>query len=364
VPVDPQSPRYLRQRTLAGFGGAAQERLAAAHAVVIGAGGLGSAVLPALAAAGVGRITVVDDDVVELSNLHRQTIHGAADVGRPKADSAADALARLSPETVVVARRARFDATTAAALLADADVLVDGSDTAATRYLADDAAAAAGIPLVWGSALGWAGQVGVASEAAGVGYRDLYPHDGTADDLSCEIVGVLPTVCAVIGGLMAGETIKVLTGLGDPLLGRAQLYDARSGSLREVVYRRAADRPAAAPLPEADGNADADADADAVRPAELDDVLRRDDALLLDVRERDEAAAAPLPASVLPASALIPLGELPRRVADLDPARAIVVVCGRGIRSRTAVDVLRAAGFRARHVAGGMDALRRMPVVG
>ncbi|MGN6324561.1 ThiF family adenylyltransferase [Pseudolysinimonas sp.] len=350
MPVDPQSPRFLRQRTLTGFGDTAQARLAAAHVVVIGAGGLGSAVLPALAAAGVGRITIVDDDLVEASNLHRQTIHGVADVGRSKAESAAASLALLAPEAEVRVFVGRFDAAGAADLLDGADLLVDGSDTSATRYLADDAAAEAGIPLVWGSALGWAGQVGVSSEAAGIGYRDLYPHEDPADDLSCEIVGVLPTVCAVIGGLMATEALKLLSGLGDPLVGRAQMYDARTGSIREVVYRRAGARPTAAVRHEAaagDGGDDVD-------PAQLEAVLVRDGALLLDVREPEEAVDAPLAGSVL-----IPLGELERRAGELSPERPIVVACQRGIRSRRAVELLRAGGFRARQLAGGVDALRR-----
>ncbi len=347
MPVDPSSARYLRQRTLAGFGQAAQERLAAAHVVVIGAGGLGSTVLPALVAAGVGRITVVDDDAVELSNLHRQTVHRTEDVGRAKVESAASALAALSSETVVVPRRARFDAGTARQLLDGADLLIDGSDNAATRYLADDAAAAAGMPLVWGSALGWSGQAGVASEAAGAGYRDLYPHEDPAEDLSCEIVGVLPTVCVVIGGIMATEAIKVLTGVGSPLYGRAQMYDARSGSLREVAFRRAGRRP----LPAARA-ADGDT-AEAVLPDELSAHLARTGALLLDVREPEEAIAEPVPGSLL-----VPLGELEERVGELDADRPVVAVCQRGVRSRRAVEILRAAGFDASHVEGGAVGLR------
>ncbi|TPX00617.1 HesA/MoeB/ThiF family protein, partial [Schumannella luteola] len=155
------SPRYARQRVLTGFGAPGQERLAAARVVVIGAGGLGSAVLPALAAAGVGTIVVVDHDTVDESNLPRQTVHGLRDVGRPKVDSAADRMRALTDHVTVITERERFDATTAARIVAGADVLVDASDSPAARSVADAAAADVGIPLVWGSALGYGGQTGV-----------------------------------------------------------------------------------------------------------------------------------------------------------------------------------------------------------
>ncbi len=190
--IDPDSPRYARQRVLPGWGADAQRRLADAHVVVLGAGGLGSAVVPALVAAGVGRVTVVDDDRVEVTNLHRQTLHAPVDVGRPKVESAADAAAALSPETTFVPVTARFDAGNADELLAEADLVIDGTDDILTRYVADDAAARAGIPLVWGSAAKFSGQVGVSWEARGVSYRDLFPEPPADAGLSCEIDGILP----------------------------------------------------------------------------------------------------------------------------------------------------------------------------
>ena len=145
--------------------------------MIIGAGGLGSTVIPALAAAGVGTLSLVDDDVVDVSNLPRQTLYSPADVGRPKVDAAADAVAARAPDTVIVRHPIRFDAGATFDLLLDADLLIDGSDDIATRYLANDAAAVRGIPLVWGSALRWTGQVGVAWDERGVDYRDLFPEE-------------------------------------------------------------------------------------------------------------------------------------------------------------------------------------------
>src|SRR5690606_9356223 len=165
VPVDPSSPRYARQRILDGWGPDTQQRLADAHVLVLGAGGLGSAALPLLVAAGIGRVTVVDDDTVNMTNLHRQTLHTPADVGRPKAESAVEHLARLNPDTELVAVTERFAPGTTFDLLLDVDVLVDGTDNRATRYLSNDAAAIRGVPLSRGSVLGLGGTGGCAVDA-------------------------------------------------------------------------------------------------------------------------------------------------------------------------------------------------------
>jgi adenylyltransferase/sulfurtransferase len=359
MPVDPDAPRYARQRVLAGFGLEAQQRLAAAHVVVIGAGGLGSAVLPALAAAGVGTIAIVDDDTVDDSNLHRQTLFGPSDVGRPKADAAADAMAALAPDVTILRHPIRFAPGVTFDLLLDADLLIDGSDNPATRYLANDAAAVRGIPMVWGSALRWSGQVGVAWDEKGVDYRDLFPEEPGAEGDTCEVAGVLPTVCAVVGAMMASEAIKLLTGAGEPLVGRVAVYDALSGSTREIEYRRdpTAERPGS--LEERTALNEPGADR-SVTPEQLAKLLAGPETagihetppLLLDVREVPEASFASLPGSVL-----IPLGELPDRLAELDPSAPIVVYCHHGVRSARALEVLEKGGFiRARHLTGGLDA--------
>lgn len=353
--IDPGSPRYARQRVLPGWGLDAQRRLAEARVVVLGAGGLGSAVVPALVAAGVGTVVIVDDDRVEVTNLHRQTMHGSGDVGRDKVESAADAAAALSPETVVVAVAERFDAANAAELLDGADLVIDGTDDIFTRYVADDAAAARGIPLVWGSAAKFNGQVGVSWEARGVSYRDLFPEPPADAGLSCEIDGVLPTVCTVTGGLMAGEALKVLTGIGESLLGRVAVFDALSGRTREIVYRRAAGAPRGTSN-SATGAASRAPGAATIDASELaSELASAEPPLLLDVREPWEAELATIPGSVL-----IPFGELGERLAELDRGESVVVYCHLGVRSDYAARQLTAAGFeRVRHLAGGIDAWSR-----
>lgn len=360
MPVDPDAPRYRRQRILDGFGAVAQRALADAHVVVIGAGGLGCALLPALAGAGVGTLTILDDDTVDETNLHRQTLYGPSDVGRPKAEAAAAALARIAPDVVVHARVERFAAGATFDLLLEADLLVDGSDDPATRYLANDAAAIRAIPLVWGSALRYSGQAGVAWDERGVDYRDLFPEQPDAAEDTCEIVGVLPTVCAVTGGIMAGEVLKLLTGVGEPLLGRVAVYDALSGTTREIAYRRDpdAERPGSLEERTAIREPDPARSVTAVQLAKLlagptTEGVHETPPLLLDVRDRPEASFTSLPGSVL-----IPLGELSERLDELpDRDASIVVYCHHGVRSARALELLEQRGFtRARHLTGGIDA--------
>jgi adenylyltransferase/sulfurtransferase len=357
--VDPSSPRFARQRILAGFGAEAQAALAGAHVLVIGAGGLGSATLPLLAAAGVGILTVIDDDTVAESNLHRQTLHTAGDVGANKAASAAATLGALAPDAEIRVVESRFAAGTTFDLLLDVDVLVDASDNPATRYLANDAATIRGIPLVWGSALGYAGQVGVAWDEKGIDYRDLFPQGQSPDESSasdqdtCEIVGVLPSVCGVIGAMMATEVLKVVTGVGEPLLGRVAAYDALTGRTREIEYRR--DPGAARPgsLDERTSMPDTDHLADhTINAIQLSGELAGPNPpLLIDVREPWEAELVSIPGSVL-----IPLGELPERATELDSDADIVLYCHHGMRSDRALQFLQRMEFsRVRHLTGGID---------
>jgi adenylyltransferase/sulfurtransferase len=363
--VDPESPRFLRQRVLSGFGTEAQRKLADAHVVVIGAGGLGSTIIPTLAAAGVGTIEIIDDDTVEASNLARQTIFSSADIGRSKADAAGDAVTRVSPDTTVIRHNARFIEANSFELLLDADLLVDGSDNFPTRYLANDAAAIRGIPLVWGSAAQYSGQVGVAWDEKGVDYRDLFPVQPNDDEaLSCELVGVLPTVCAVVGAMMAGEAIKLLTGVGEPLLGRVASFDALTGTTREIEYRRDPDAARPGSLEERTAVRELDP-VRSISPAKLQQLMagptthgiHETPPLLLDVREAPEASFVSLPDSVL-----IPLSQLPDRLdelAELAGGRdgSIVAYCHHGVRSVRALELLDQAGFtHARHLTGGIDA--------
>jgi molybdopterin/thiamine biosynthesis adenylyltransferase/rhodanese-related sulfurtransferase len=351
--VDPSSPRFARQRILAAFGDAAQQRLADAHVLVIGAGGLGSAVLPLLAAAGVGILTVLDDDTVAESNLHRQTLHTADAVGRNKAESAAETLRRLAPDAEVRALTSRFEAGTTFDLLLDVDVLVDASDNPTTRYLANDAATIRGIPLVWGSALAYAGQVGVAWDEKGVDYRDLFPEGDATEGDTCEIVGVLPSVCGVIGAMMASEVLKLVTGVGEPLLGRVAAYDALTGRTREIEYHRDPEAARPGSLEERTAMPDTEHLADrTINPIQLSGELAgTNPPVVVDVREPWEAELVSIPGSVL-----IPLGELPDRLGELDADADIVLYCHHGSRSDRALQFLERMEFtHVRHLTGGVD---------
>jgi len=353
--VDPSSPRFARQRILAGFGDDAQTRLADAHVLVIGAGGLGSAVLPLLAAAGLGILTVLDDDNVAESNLHRQTLHTGAELGRNKAESAVQSLSRLAPDADIRSLPQRFEDGTTFDLLLDVDVLVDASDNSATRYLANDAAAIRGIPLVWGSALAYAGQVGVAWDEKGVDYRDLFPEAaGAADGDTCEIVGVLPSVCGVIGAMMASEVLKLVTGVGDPLVGRVASYDALTGRTREIEYRRDPEAPRPGSLEERTAMPDTEHLADrTINAIQLSGELAgTNPPVVIDVREPWEADLVSIPGSVL-----IPLGELPDRLGELDTDADLVLYCHHGTRSDRALQFLERMEFaHVRHLSGGVDA--------
>lgn len=358
--------RFARQLSLPGFGRAAQEALGASRVLVIGAGGLGSTVIPALAAAGVGTIGIVDADTVELSNLHRQHVHGVGDVGRLKVDSAAESIAAIAPETVVEPIAERLTSANALDLVSRYDLLVDGSDNFPTRYLANDAAALAGVPLVWGAVLQYGGQAGACRPAQGPGYRDLFPTPPPAGSvLDCATGGVLPTVCGVVGSIMATEAIKLLTGVGEPLLGRVTTYDALTGGFRELDYGR---DPEAAPItglidyelfcgvaPTAPATS---AEPTGVSAPELAALLNGEAELdperatqLVDVREPWEFELARLPGALL-----LPLGQLPQAMDALDRDRPVVVYCHHGIRSQRALETLRAAGFAVRHLTGGIDA--------
>lgn len=334
-------PRYSRQLVLPGFGEAAQARLTAARVLVIGAGGLGSAVLPALAAAGVGTIGIIDDDRVELSNLHRQVIHRMDAVGTPKTASAAQALAALNPGAAVEAFEQRLTAANALELFAQFDLIVDGSDNFATRYLAADAAVLTGRPLVWGAVSQYGGQASVAPPG-GPGYRDLFPSPpapGSVDN--CEVGGVLPTTVAVVGSVMATEVLKVLAGIGEPLVGRVTTYDALTGRFRELAFAASSE-----PVTEL---IDYDAFCGVAAPSELGT------ASLLDVREPWEAEIASLPGA-----RLVPLGTLPTAIEGLDRDAEWLVYCHHGVRSQSAVDYLRQRGFtNVRNLEGGIDAWAR-----
>lgn len=342
--------RTARHAVLAGFGELGQRRLAAAHVAVVGAGGLGSPVVLALAAAGVGTITVIDDDVVEASNLQRQVMHRMVDVGAPKTASAERVARDLAPETRVVAVRERLDGANAAALLADAHVVVDGSDAFATRADVAAACEALGLPLVWGVVQEFHAQVTVLwsrppAGADPVRLADLYPPGSVGEVPSCAQVGVLGALCMQVGGLMALEAVKLVAGIGEPLLGRVVVVDALQGRQSEVPLRAATTtaRPAAAP-PARSGLAHLTV----AQALEAQDA----GATILDVREPDETATGTVPGSLL-----VPLAQV---LADPTAVGAgpFVVVCQRGARAARAARALVDAGAQASVLAGGIESLR------
>jgi molybdopterin/thiamine biosynthesis adenylyltransferase/rhodanese-related sulfurtransferase len=344
--------RGSRTASLPGLGIDGLRRLAASRVLVIGAGGIGSPVLQYLAAAGVGVIGVVDFDTVDLSNLQRQVIHGSSDVGELKTTSAARSIARLDPAVRVIEHAVRLHAGNAIELFADYDIVVDGSDNFETRYLANDAAALLGKPYVWGSVLRFDGQVTVfwqgAPDGRSIDYRDLHPvPPAPGEVLSCAEAGVLGSVCGTIGTMMATEVIKLITGIGEPLLGRVQMLDALTGEWREVALRRHPGRTPVAGL--------IDYAAFCGVPAAME-TSELGSGRVIDVREQYEHDAGHIEGDEL-----IPLAQL-----LADPSLAgpgpVVVYCAMGVRSARAVAALTAAGIPAKSLRGGFEAWSRRAV--
>lgn len=239
--------RYSRHILIPEVGLEGQRRLKSSKVLVIGAGGLGSPVLMYLAAAGVGTIGIIDFDVVDESNLQRQIIHGQSDIGREKSESARDAITEINPYVAVKLHRERLEAANAMAIITAYDLIIDGTDNFATRYLVNDACMLAGKPYVWGSIFRFEGQVSVFWENApggvGMNYRDLYPEPPPAEMApSCAEGGVLGVLCASIGSMMATEAIKLITGIGETMLGRLAVYDALDMSYRFIQLRQAPTR--------------------------------------------------------------------------------------------------------------------------
>lgn len=346
--------RYSRQLMLPGFGEQAQRRLRASRILVVGAGGLGSAAVPVLAAAGIGMIGVADDDLVELSNLHRQLSHGVADIGARKTASLAATVRAIDPDCHVVTHDVRLSAANLLEILAGYDLVIDGSDNFPTRYLVNDATSLVGKPLIWGSILRYQGQVGVSWEGHGPTYRDLFPTPPPPEDaLSCELGGVLPSLCPAVGSFLATEAIKIITGIGSPLLGRVLVYDALSASTREIRYARPTDAQPVAELIDYElfCGVDTDADDTAISAAALLARLRAgEDLSLVDVRELVEVEGRRIPGSIH-----LPFGEIEDGALP-DAAGELVVYCERDPRARRAVRELRARGIDAHYLAGGIRA--------
>ncbi|TFD86078.1 ThiF family adenylyltransferase [Cryobacterium serini] len=356
-----ESVRTARQRRLPQLNELGQRRLANARVLVLGAGGLGSPALLYLAAAGVGTIGIVDGDDVEPSNLQRQIVHGQADVGRPKVDSAAERIAEIAPETTVVRHSERLVASNAAEIIGGYDIVIDGTDNFPTRFLVNDTCARLGLPLVWASVLRFDAQLSVfwatppvGSGVTGVHLRDLFPTPPAEGEVpNCADAGVLGALCGQVGSLMATETIKLITGIGTPLIGRVLVIDALSGRFSEIplLGTGIAAEPTAAEIAGELARA-AMTSYPEVSSVELVHRLAAQSAgtdkfLVVDVREPNEFAE-----SSIPTAQLLPIGELLTNGVVSDSGRAalpqntpLIVHCHAGGRAARAANALREAGF-------------------
>ena len=361
--------RYSRHLIIPDVAMDGQKRLKAAKVLAVGAGGLGSPALMYLAAAGVGTLGVIDFDVVDESNLQRQIIHGQSDIGRSKAESARDSIREINPLVEVILHTQRLDASNAMEIFAGYDLIVDGTDNFATRYLVNDACVLLGKPYVWGSIFRFDGQASVFWAEQGPCYRCLYPEPPPPGMVpSCAEGGVLGVLCASIGSIQVTEAIKLLTGIGEPLVGRLMVYDALEMSYRTIKVAKDPECSLCGKNPtitelidyEAFCGTVSDEVAQAAAGATITaqelkgwlDAGRKIE--LVDVREPAEYEIVKIPGSVL-----VPKGEILSGVAlaQLPQDRQVVLYCKSGVRSAEALAVLKQAGFAdAVHVQGGVTA--------
>jgi adenylyltransferase/sulfurtransferase len=359
--------RYSRHLIIPDVAMDGQKRLKNAKVLVVGAGGLGSPALMYLAAAGVGTLGVIDFDVVDESNLQRQIIHGQSDVGRSKAESARDSVREINPYVDVVLHEERLDSSNAFRIFAPYDLIVDGTDNFATRYLVNDACVLLGKPYVWGSIYRFDGQASVFWAEHGPCYRCLYPEPPPPGMVpSCAEGGVLGVLCASIGSIQVTEAIKLITGIGDSLVGRLMIYDALEMTYRTVKVRKDPECPICGKNPTitelidyeafcgtVSQEAQEAAAGSTITAQELKDMIDRGERIeLIDVREPAEYEIVRIPGSKL-----IPKNEIlsGAALAQLPQDRRTVVYCKTGIRSAEALAALKAAGFKdAVHVQGGV----------
>jgi sulfur-carrier protein adenylyltransferase/sulfurtransferase len=367
--------RYSRHLIMPEVGVDGQRRLKAGSVLCIGAGGLGSPAAMYLAAAGVGRIGIVDFDVVDYSNLQRQIIHGTSSVGKTKLQSAKARLLDINPNVQVDTYETALSSENALELFKPYDVILDGTDNFPTRYLTNDACVLLGKPNAYGSIFRFEGQASVFATKDGPCYRCLYPEPPPPGLVpSCAEGGVLGVLPGVIGVIQATEALKLITGIGEPLIGRFMIYDALRMKFRELKLRKDPDCPVCGTHPtvtklidyeefcglrpsvEAEAAAAVQASGSARSATEISAVElkhrmdRGDNLTILDVREPNEFQI-----NRIPGGQLIPLGEIPRRHAELDPDAEIVVLCKMGGRSAKAADYLRSVGFkRVLNLKGGI----------
>lgn len=360
--------RYSRHLIMPEVGLEGQQKLKAARVLLVGAGGLGSPAALYLAAAGVGTIGVVDFDVVDETNLQRQIIHGTSDIGRPKLDSAIESMREVNPYIELRRHETALDSSNALEILRDYDLVVDGTDNFPTRFLVNDSCVLLGKPNVYGSIFRFEGQATVFATQGGPCYRCLYPEPPPPGSVpSCAEGGVLGILPGIVGLIQSTEAVKIILGIGTPLVGRLLLYDALGMRFQELRIERDPFCPVCGDSPtirelidyhEFCGLPKRTAPNQSLKEGEIDvhelkTMMDRDeDFVLVDVREPHEFRIAKMPNAKL-----IPLGDLPARVHELDSADDIVVHCLVGARSAEACDFLRKAGFRkVRNLAGGIRA--------
>ena len=355
--------RYSRHLIIPDVAMAGQKRLKNAKVLVAGAGGLGSPALLYLAAAGVGTLGIVDDDVVDESNLQRQIIHGQSDIGRPKAESARDSVLEVNPLVDVIVHNLRLSNDNVLDIFAGYDLIVDGTDNFATRYLVNDAAVLLHKPYVWGSIYRFDGQVSVFWDDHGPNYRDLYPVPPPPGMVpSCAEGGVLGVLCASIGSVMVNEAIKLITGIGTSLLGRLLVFDALEMEWTEIKIRKDPDTAPITGLIDYESfcgvvseEAQAAAVGSTITARELKDLVDAEKPIfLVDVREPAEWEIVSIPGATL-----IPKDEILRgdALASLPQDKQIVMYCKTGVRSAETLAAVKNAGFSdAVHVQGGVTA--------
>ncbi len=357
--------RYNRHIIIPEVGLEGQQKLKAAKALLIGAGGLGAPLGLYLSAAGVGRIGVVDFDVVDATNLQRQVIHATSDVGRKKLDSASEKMRAINPNVEVIKHETALTSDNALDILKEYDIVVDGTDNFPTRYLVNDACVLLGKPNVYGSIFRFEGQATVFAYQGGPCYRCLYPEPPPPGLVpSCAEGGVLGVLPGTIGLIQATETVKLILGIGEPLVGRLLLYDALAMRFRELRLRRNPECPVCGEHPTVTKLIDyqqfcgvpRQAQETKVNEGEIDvtEVKRRldrgDKFVLIDVREPFEHKIASIPGAKL-----IPLGEFPKHIGEFQPESEIVIHCKSGVRSAKACGILRKAGFKnVRNMKGGI----------
>ncbi len=362
--------RYSRHLIMPNVGVDGQGRLKASKVLIVGTGGLGSPVAMYLAAAGIGTIGLVDYDVVDESNLHRQVIHGTSDIGKRKTDSARETIVDINPHVEVVVHDTLLTSDNAMEIIADYDLVIDGTDNFPTRYLVNDACVLLGKPNVYGSIFRFDGQLAVFWAEHGPCYRCMFPEPPPPGMVpSCAEGGVFGVLPATIGSGQATEGIKLLTGIGDPLIGRMQIYDALEARWQTIRINKDPECPVCGknptvtalidyeafcgvPLHDHEASSDGFSELE-ITPTEYAE--RADRVRLIDVRDPHEWDI-----SRIPGAELMPLGELHRHLGELDSTEDIVLHCKTGMRSMQALELLQGAGFRrVKNLRGGINAYAR-----